>query len=577
MVRCHSGDLDPLGGVLDWWKSRRSRRRHPQSERDDHSDGVPFGVFAEDHLRYGSMGSSLLEQFSREFFGLRRRDPVFQHGGAPSIKRRVYLDTTATALMPRVVWSGLERYLEAACANSHTDAHRAGRDTTVAIEQSRDAIGRLVGYDSKKDVVLFTSNGATGAVNFLARALFPPELRTILKRFGNTPPDAYVATLRKALGADGSQLIDDLLERPLVVTTRMEHHSNLLPWIEAVGRGNLRVVNVKADGTLDLADYQRIMKEDGARVRIVAVAGVSNVTGIVNPVHQMARIAHAAGAQILVDGAQWVPHGRVTMHPRDPAESIDYLVLSGHKMYAPGSRGALIGCLSTLAGRRCVTDVGGGMVDYVTLEEYRIKEDVAAREEAGTPNITGSIAMGLIAETLMRIGMDVIAEREHEMTALLLERLSEVAGVVVYGATEQEQVPRAGVVSFNVTGLHHGLVAAYLNDFHNIAVRNGCFCAQPYIQSLLEVDEARVQQCADEQAVGDRRNIPGMVRASLGVYSTEEDIDALVDALEDLIENRERVARMYQADADGTFRRKDGSCSPATFDIAAVVGEFLGD
>jgi selenocysteine lyase/cysteine desulfurase len=317
------------------------------------------------------------------------------------------------------------------------------------------------------------------------------------------------------------------------------------------------------------------MKAEGKRVRLVSVAGVSNVTGIVNPVHQMARIAHAAGAEILVDGAQWVPHGRVHMHPKDSAERIDYLVLSGHKMYAPGSRGALIGCLSTLAGRRCVTDVGGGMVDYVTLEEYRIKEDVAAREEAGTPNIPGSIAMGLIAETLMKIGMDTIAKREHELTTLLLDSLAEVPGVVVYGATDPRSVPRAGVVSFNVTGLHHGLVAAYLNDFENIAVRNGCFCAQPYIQTLLGVDEVRVQQCADEQAMGDRRNIPGMVRASLGVYSTEEDIEALTDALVQLNEHKERVVALYRADADGTFRRNDGQESPPTFTMQSVVGELL--
>jgi selenocysteine lyase/cysteine desulfurase len=521
------------------------------------------------------MGSEVLEQFSREFFGLRRSDPVFSTGGEPELKRRVYLDTTATALMPRVVWRGLERYLEAACANSHTHAHRAGRDTTVAIEQSRDAIGRLVGYDANTDVVLFTSNGATGSVNFLARALFPPELRSVVKRFADAPPAPFLDTFKKALGAEGARAVDELLARPLVVTTRMEHHSNLLPWIEAVGRRNLRVVGVKPDGTLDFDHYRQILKEEGERVRLVAVAGVSNVTGIVNPVHEMAKLAHAAGAEILVDGAQWVPHGRVNMHPADRDARIDYLVMSGHKMYAPGSRGALVGCLETLADRRCVSDVGGGMVEFVSIEEYRIKDDVPSREEAGTPNIPGSIAMGLVAEALLQIGMDKLAEHEHELTRQLVSQLKELPGITVAGSTDLARVPRAGVVSFSVAGVHHGLVAAYLNDFHNIAVRNGCFCAQPYIQTLLGFDAARTEQCAEEHAIGDKRNVPGMVRASLGVYSTEEDIGALIDALRELLAKRDQVIDLYSVDADGTWSRKDGAESPQTFSVSQVVAEWM--
>ena len=132
-------------------------------------------------------------------------------------------------------------------------------------------------------------------------------------------------------------------------------------------------------------------------LRLVAVTAVSNVTGLYNPVHEIARMAHSVGAEILVDGAQWVPHAPVRMHSGSPDEEIDYLVLSGHKLYAPGSRGALVGKLATLSGRRCVTDVGGGMVEYVTLDDFTLKDKVTAREEAGTPNIPGSIAMGLVA------------------------------------------------------------------------------------------------------------------------------------------------------------------------------------
>jgi selenocysteine lyase/cysteine desulfurase len=513
------------------------------------------------------------DRFAKSFLGLDRSDRVFEQVSAA---RRVYLDTTATALMPEVVWRGLERYLESACANSHTEAHRAGRDTTRAIEASRDAIGRLVGYQSERDVVLFTANGATGAINFLARALFPAELRSVNKRFPGGAPPELLAALRSGLGDEGRGVLDEMLERPLVVVTMMEHHSNLIPWMEAVGHHNLRAVRVDpATGALDLSDLARILETEGRRVRLVAVTGVSNVTGIVNPVHRIAAMAHAVGAQILVDGAQWVPHARVEMHGAEPGDSLDYLVLSGHKLYAPGSRGALIGSLETLSGRRCVTDVGGGMVEYVSINDFEIKDDVAAREEAGTPNIPGSIAMGLVAETLLRIGMDLVAEREHRLTEALVRRLERVPKIHIYGSTDLDAVPRAGVVSFNIEGLRHGLVAAYLNDFHDIAVREGCFCAHPYVKALIGVDDQTEESYRQEMLCGDRRNVPGMVRASLGVYSTADDVEALGAALERLVGRADEMSARYRSGLDGTFRLADAAELPRTYSVADEVERWL--
>jgi len=518
------------------------------------------------------------DRFASSFLGLERRDPVYTERGEEAERRRVYLDTTATSLMPKAVWEALERYFEVSCANSHTHAHRAGRDTTRAIEESRDAIGKLAGYDPSRDVVLFTANGATGAINFLARALFPAELRAPIKRFKDGPPAGLVSSLAGGLGALGRQTLEEMVARPLVVVTMMEHHSNLIPWMEAVGHHNLRAVRVDPDsGELDLDDLSRILQREGHRVRLVAVTGVSNVTGIVNPVHRIARMAHEVGAQILVDGAQWLPHGRVSMRRDDPLETLDYLVLSGHKLYAPGSRGALIGSLDTLSGRRCVTDVGGGMVEYVTIEEFEVKDDVAAREEAGTPNIPGSIAMGIVAEMLLGIGMDVVAEREHALTEKLVGDLDAIEGVTVYGSTDLSRVPRAGVVSFNVDGVHYGLVAAYLNDFHNIAVRDGCFCAHPYVKAMLKVDAQTEASYREEMLCGDRRNIPGMVRASLGVYSRAEDIDALAAALRELVANRDWVLSSYRDALDGSHRYTRQAEHPATFRVSDEVRRWLVD
>jgi selenocysteine lyase/cysteine desulfurase len=520
------------------------------------------------------MSQATFDDFARSFLGLGERDPVRDAAGKTKLERRVYLDTTATALMPEVVWKGLEAYFRRACANSHTEAHRAGRDTTRAIEDSRDAIGRLVGYDPARDVVLFTANGATGAINFLARALFPTELRAPVKRFPEPPADV-VRTLGASLGEHGRSVLEEMVSRPVVVVTTMEHHSNLIPWMEAVGHHHLRAVRVLPNGSLDLADLERILEKEGSRVRLVAVTGVSNVTGTVNPVRKIARMAHAAGAEILVDGAQWVPHAKVEMHAPDALESIDYLVLSGHKLYAPGSRGALIGSLQTLSGRRCVTDVGGGMVEYVTLEDFEIKDEVTAREEAGTPNIPGSIAMGLVAETLSAIGMDVVAEREHQLTRALLDRLGRIPRVKVYGSVDLDEVPRAGVVAFNVEGLSHGLVAAYLNDFHDVCVRDGCFCAHPYVKALMGIDAQTEESYRREMLCGDRRNIPGMVRASLGIYSTLDDIEILGEALERLVERADEMRSRYRADLDGTFRLDGEPELPPTYRIQDEVRRWL--
>jgi cysteine desulfurase / selenocysteine lyase len=518
----------------------------------------------------------LYHQFCSQFLGISQSDQVLELDGSERTTRRVYLDTTATSLMPTMVWGGLESYFQLACANSHTQAHRAGRDTTKAIEDSRHAIGKLVGYNPDSDVVLFTSNGATGAINFLARALFPPELRLIIKRFPNQAPQHLIDTLLSVLNENGQQAVHEMLARPLVVTTMMEHHSNLLPWMEAVGHDNMRVIRINPQtGTLDLEHLRSVLKEEGHRVRLVAVTGVSNVTGIINPVETIAKLTHGVGAQLLVDGAQWVPHAAVKLHQDDPSESIDFLVLSGHKLYAPGSRGALVGHLRTFAGRRCVSDVGGGMVDYVTMDDFSLKDQVTAREEAGTPNIPGTIAMGLIAEMLLRIGMDYVATQEHELTHYLLEKLTNIPEVFVYGGTDLASVPRAGVVSFNVQGLNHGLVAAYLNDFHNIALRNACFCAQPYVTALLEVDEQTVLRLRDTMICGDRRQVLGMVRASLGIYSTKQDVDCLVEGLQQLIKQQANIVTRYTSDPLGNYRLTTASDSLSSgFSIQAEVDRW---
>ena len=497
--------------------------------------------------------SLTLDALAKDFLGLSQSDSVVDLDGKVHQRRRVYLDTTASSLMPRPVWKGLERYLNTAAANSHTYAHRAGRATTDAIEDARDAVGRFVGYNPDVDQVLFTGNGATGALNFLARVLFPLELRLWLRgNLAALPEEANDPRGERAL-----TLLKARLERPLVVTSVMEHHSNLLPWVEAVGRDNLRPVETLPNGTLDLQDLEEVLEREGDKVSIVAINGTSNVTGVINDIHAIAKLAHRYGAKIVVDAAQMAPHQPIRLHSEDPDSYIDFVALSGHKMYAPGSRGALVGRLAPVVGSRCIGDVGGGMAAAVSLEDFRIVNELTAREEAGTPNIPGTVSMGLAAELLMSVGMENVQAREHELNDAFLDRLAKIEGVKVYGPGFDSDVDRAGVITLNVGDLPDGLVATYLDHGWNIAVRNGCFCAHPYVKRLLGVDKDSEQAYLDQLDEGDWRYVPGMVRVSLGVYSTLEDLEVLAEALEEISARGEDLVEAYEHAISGAFVRKD--------------------
>jgi cysteine desulfurase / selenocysteine lyase len=207
------------------------------------------------------------------------------------------------------------------------------------------------------------------------------------------------------------------------------------------------------------------------------------------------------------------------------------------------------------------------MVEYVSLDDFTLKEEVTAREEAGTPNIPGTIAMGLVAEVLLRIGMDVVARAERLLTERLVERLVHLEGIEIYGSTDLDRVPRAGVVSFNVTGAHHELVAAYLDDYANVAVRDGCFCAQPYVKRLL----------GDEAAEASRADKPGMVRASLGPYSTEADVTTLVDALRDFVRHRTAIEREYRPGPRGVYRHKRAAELGVSYRLTDAIVSWAAD
>jgi selenocysteine lyase/cysteine desulfurase len=350
-------------------------------------------------------------------------------------------------------------------------------------------------------------------------------------------------------GKNTTEMINRLAKRVLltggrdvVVVSTMEHHSNDLPWR---GVGQVLHIAVTPEGKLDLADYERILREYGPRIALVAVTGASNVTGVINPVHRMAEQAHAVGAQMAVDCAQLAPHRRVDMgDPADPGH-LDYTVISGHKLYAPFGTGALIGRRDTFE-RGEPDHRGGGQVEFVTLDEVAWS-GAPERDEAGSPNTIGAVALAAAVTQLEAVGMDNVAGHEADLTEYALNALREVPGLRLFGDTDPERAAeRLGVLPMQLDGVPHFLAAAVLGHEFGIGVRSGCFCAHPYLMKLLEYSEVQAARLRTSILSNDRREMPGMVRASFGLYNTCDDVDRLVEALQHI--RRGEYAGVYHQD-----------------------------
>lgn len=396
----------------------------------------------------------------------------------------------------------------------YSSVHRGtgfkSRLCTDAYDRAHRIIAEFVGADLRTNTVIFVKN-ATEAINKLSHRLSAPE-------------------------------------ESFVVTTGMEHHSNDLPW-----RDHFRTlcVRIESDGRLDEDHYDRLLEEYAGRIALVAVTGASNVTGFIQPVHRMAEKAHAAGARILVDAAQLAPHRKIEMKPDGATDHIDYLALAGHKMYAPYGTGALIGPRKGFL-EGAPDYCGGGTVDVVTPDEV-FWAGMPDRDEAGSPNVMGAVAMAAAAESLMEEGMDRVAEHERELTEYALRKLGEMDDVKVYGERDPSRaIEKVGVIPFNLKGTDHALLAAVAGFECGVGVRNGCFCAHPYVVELLQLTEPEINRWREQFLNGDKSCMPGMVRMSFGCYSSHDDVDRLLEAL-DMIRRREYIGEYAQLPETGEF------------------------
>ena len=401
----------------------------------------------------------------------------------------------------------------------YSSVHRGtgfkSRLSTDAYDRAHEIIAEFVGANPDTNAVIFGKN-TTEAVNKLSF------------RMNFSPGDVVISSI-------------------------LEHHSDDLPW-----RNKATVVHVQStpEGRLDEADFDRQLEKYGERVKLVAITGASNVTGFLTPVHRLARKAHAVGAKFMLDAAQLAPHRRVDMKADDDPEHLDFVVLSGHKMYAPFGTGALIGPKEFFL-QNPPEYRGGGTIDLVTPDEV-FWAGMPDRDEAGSPNVPGAVAMAVAAKVLMDVGMDAVAAHEAELTAYALTQLRDVPGIKIFGQTDPAKVSeKVGVIPFSMDGVSHFLLAAILGYEGGIGVRSGCFCAHPYVVHLLGLDADGTAEWRRQMLGGDRSNMPGLVRMSFGCYNDHSDVDRLVSML----------YRVAEGDYMGDYQldRASGEYTPKNF------------
>jgi cysteine desulfurase/selenocysteine lyase len=393
---------------------------------------------------------------------LRADFPIFEqliHG-----KPLSYLDSAVTSQKPRQVLDAMRTFYETSNANVHRGVYTLSERATAEFEQARQKVADFVNAPSVREIV-FTRQ-ATEALNLVAYA------------WG----------------------LNNLGPGDLVVVTELEHHSNFVPWQYIAKRNGaeLRMIHVNDEGELDLSGLDDVAKD--GEVKVVATSLVSNALGTINPVEKLAGWAHARGAIMVVDAAQAAPH-----HPVDvQALGCDFLALSAHKMCGPTGVGALWGRRQLLESMEPF-NLGGHMISKVRFEETTWGE-IPHKFEAGTSPIAEAVGLGAAIDYLNDIGIEAIEAHEQELAAVALERLGEIPGVVLYGPPADR---RAGIVSFNVEGIHPHDVAQVL-DSEGVAIRAGHHCCQPLMARL---------------------GVAATNRASFYLYSVPEEVGRLVDGI----------------------------------------------
>ncbi|MBW8349897.1 cysteine desulfurase [Bacillus sp. IITD106] len=376
----------------------------------------------------------------------------------------VYLDSAATSQKPVQVIEVLDEYYREYNSNVHRGVHTLGTRATDRYEEARAKVRKFINASSIEEIIF--TRGTTTALN------------TVAVSYG----------------------MENLKEDDEIVISYMEHHSNIIPWQQLAKRtgAKLKYIPLQEDGSISLEEARETIT---SKTKIVSIMYVSNVLGVINPIKELAAIAHKNGAVMVVDGAQAAPHMKVDVRELN----CDFFTFSGHKMCGPTGIGVLYGKREHLEKMEPI-EFGGEMIDFVGLQESTWKE-LPWKFEAGTPIIAGAIGLAAAIDFLEEIGPENILEYEHRLAAYALEKMSSIEGLTIYGPKEAEK--RAGVITFNLEDVHPHDVATVL-DSEGIAIRAGHHCAQPLMKWL---------------------NVSSTARASFYLYNTEQDIDRLAHGL----------------------------------------------
>ncbi|PKG23594.1 cysteine desulfurase [Niallia nealsonii] len=376
----------------------------------------------------------------------------------------VYLDSAATSQKPVQVIETLDKYYREYNSNVHRGVHTLGTKATDAYEGARDKVKNFINAKTMEEIIF--TRGTTTALNTVAQ----------------------------------SYAMANLSEGDEIIISPMEHHSNIIPWQQVAKKTGavLKYFPLQKDGTISIADVEATVTSS---TKLVSITYVSNVLGVINPIKEIAAIAHKNGAVLVVDAAQGAPHMKVDVQDID----CDFLGFSGHKMCGPTGIGVLYGKKELLENMEPI-EFGGEMIDFVGLYESTWKE-LPWKFEAGTPIIANAIGLGAAIDFLQEVGLDNIIEHEHKMAAYAMEKMSNINGLTIYGP--QDAKNRAGVITFNIEDVHPHDVATVL-DAEGIAVRAGHHCAQPLMKWL---------------------NVSATARASFYLYNSEDEIDKLVEGI----------------------------------------------